>query len=202
MIDLYCERTAPGLFQEPYNTLSNLAFLIAALVLAVRSRRDGNGTSQTRILIALVALVGIGSATFHIFATLWSQIFDIVPILLFQLLYIWFYLRDRTSVSKGASILMITGFALACGVGTRFEMLNGSVAYTPSVLVLLGLGLHHARAAGRTELLLCALLFGVALVFRITDHAFCETIPMGTHFLWHAVNAIVLFLAVVALSLK
>ena len=29
-LDIYCERTAPGLRNEPVNTLTNLGFLIAA----------------------------------------------------------------------------------------------------------------------------------------------------------------------------
>lgn len=29
-VDLYCERLAPGLFGEPLNLLSNLAFLVAS----------------------------------------------------------------------------------------------------------------------------------------------------------------------------
>ena len=35
-IDLYCERTAPGLTGEPFNAGSNLAFFLTA-VLATRS---------------------------------------------------------------------------------------------------------------------------------------------------------------------
>ena len=30
MIDLYCERTAPGLWEEPINALTNLSFFVAA----------------------------------------------------------------------------------------------------------------------------------------------------------------------------
>jgi hypothetical protein len=33
-IDLYCERTAPGLLNEPLNAISNLAFFAAAIVAA------------------------------------------------------------------------------------------------------------------------------------------------------------------------
>ena len=29
-IDIYCERTAPGFWDEPFNALTNAAFLIAA----------------------------------------------------------------------------------------------------------------------------------------------------------------------------
>ena len=30
MIDLYCERLSPGIWAEPINALTNLAFLVAA----------------------------------------------------------------------------------------------------------------------------------------------------------------------------
>ena len=39
-LDHYCERMAPGLWGEPFNLLSNFAFLIAAAVVwRIRSRR-------------------------------------------------------------------------------------------------------------------------------------------------------------------
>ena len=38
-IDIYCERTAPGFWDEPLNAVSNAAFLIAAIAAAARRRR-------------------------------------------------------------------------------------------------------------------------------------------------------------------
>ena len=40
-IDGYCERLGPGFWAEPLNALTNLAFLIAALVMWRRTRGQG-----------------------------------------------------------------------------------------------------------------------------------------------------------------
>lgn len=51
----------------------------------------------------------------------------------------------------------------------------------------------HPDEAGRA-LLAAAAVFALSLGFRSIDMATCGVLPMGTHFLWHALNAVVLFL--------
>jgi len=79
--DLYCERTAPGLFNEPFNALSNLAFLAAAAI--ATARRPPRRDVFLWLLIAIVYLIAIGSTTFHMLANRWSLIADIGPIAAF-----------------------------------------------------------------------------------------------------------------------
>ncbi len=41
-IDLYCERTAPGFWNEPINAISNVGFVIAAILAwRVSQKREG-----------------------------------------------------------------------------------------------------------------------------------------------------------------
>ncbi|MGP9819476.1 ceramidase domain-containing protein [Salinarimonas sp. NSM] len=47
-----------------------------------------------------------------------------------------------------------------------------------------------------TALLVAAATFALSLVFRSIDVAVCGWLPLGTHFLWHVLNAVVLFLCV------
>ena len=54
-IDLYCERTGPGLWAEPFNALTNLAFLAVAAILWRRAGR--NAPFDLRLLIGLIAAV-------------------------------------------------------------------------------------------------------------------------------------------------
>ena len=42
---------------------------------------------------------------------------------------------------------------------------------------------------------LAAAVFTLSLILRIIDLAICNALPLGTHFLWHICNAIVLYLA-------
>ena len=51
-IDLYCERTGPGLWAEPLNALSNLAFIAVAVILWRRAGR--NAPFDLRLLICLL----------------------------------------------------------------------------------------------------------------------------------------------------
>lgn len=88
-VDLYCERTGPGLWAEPANALTNLAFIVAGLwgVRQVRRYRTG---SFAEVLAWWVVAIGIGSTLFHTFAskgTIWA---DILPIAGFTLAYTLF----------------------------------------------------------------------------------------------------------------
>ena len=61
MMDAYCERVGPGLLAEPLNAVSNISFLLAAWAAWVLANRTGTLSAGVRALIALAALVGIGS---------------------------------------------------------------------------------------------------------------------------------------------
>ena len=77
---LYCERgTSTALLAEPFNAASNAAFLLAALVglqlLLWRPREDRS--ADHFLLIGLVFLMGLGSLTFHLFATTETALADV-----------------------------------------------------------------------------------------------------------------------------
>ena len=82
--------------------------------------------------------------------------------------------------------------------------LNGSLVYAPACLAMLALGCYDASRAGRQRsLLLCAaLVFLLAMTLRSIDLSFCDTLVPGTHFLWHLLSALVIYLAMRALLLE
>lgn len=82
-VDGYCERLGPGLWAEPLNAITNLAFLLAALIMARRARGHG----LPRLLAAELALIGAGSSLFHPVAQGWAGLADVIPIVLFSLTY-------------------------------------------------------------------------------------------------------------------
>src|SRR5437868_3754651 len=95
-VDNYCERTDASFGAEPLNALTNAAFLIAACAAwrlylqyshSLRANRN-----QIRALIVTIAIVGLGSFLFHTIATRWAEWGDVLPILLFMLLYLWLLL--------------------------------------------------------------------------------------------------------------
>ena len=204
VIDLYCERVAPGLLAEPVNAFTNLAFLIAAWGAWSLARRVGALSPGIRGLLALTLAIGVGSALFHTLATPWARALDEVPILLFQLWFIWLYARRVIKLSKALTASALAAYLVAAVLCRQYpHLLNGSLVYAPALLALAGLGLYHFHNCRAERWLLLAAMgvFIVSVACRSIDEAACSRIPIGTHFLWHLLNGAVLYLAMRALIL-
>ena len=205
-IDIYCERTGAELWSEPANAITNLAFIIAALLLVRLTLRAGSIIRRDAgiwVLIGLVFIIGIGSALFHTFATRWALLMDVAPIALFILIYTWYAARRFVVApvwvcALGVAVLM--GLALATPSLTGFR--GGSYVAPLTALVVIGgflkLGREHSVGG---VLLIAAATFAVSLTFRTVDARVCEAVPVGTHFMWHLLNGGVVFILVRALVL-
>ena len=204
-IDLYCERLAPGLFGEPLNALTNLFFLLAAFVLARRLKAgDLRGRWDDWLLTAMVGLVGIGSLAFHILATVPASVFDKLVIAVFIWTFFQRYLTRVAGLAAAGStvgVLLFVAASWALGQIVPGDALNGSVLYLPAVLGLAGVtGWTIAKRRPGARLFIAATaVFVVAIAFRSIDLAICDAFPLGTHFVWHSLNALVLFLCCTAL---
>ncbi|WP_342151851.1 hypothetical protein [Methylorubrum sp. SB2] len=197
----YCERTDAAFWSEPVNAATNAAFLVAALMAALRARGD----RPVLALAGVVAVVGIGSFLFHTLANRWSMLADVIPIALFIHGYFGLALARFFGLPIRAAVLGTLAFAgLGFGLSPALDALtgrdvaaltNGSVDYAPAVLALFGVGLAllgRAPWAGRA-ILATGGVFLVSLAFRTVDARACAALPLGTHFLWHALNALVLY---------
>jgi len=195
MIDLYCERVGTGLFAEPLNAVSNLAFLIAAFISWQDVKQLQAPGGNLFLIPVLMAVTGLGSLLFHLLANPSSQVADLVALLLFQLAYLWLYLQRTELLNTTPRIIFITLFLLSVFYLSLFQQyMNGSLLFLPSLLVLLGLGIYHASTGrpGTRVIVLATLFFLTALIARTVDIAVCATWPVGTHFLWHILNAMVM----------
>lgn len=196
-IDLYCERLTPGLWAEPLNALSNVSFFIAAWAIWSLANRKGKIPGGIWILIILTTAIGIGSTLFHTFATRWANIMDVVPILVFQLYFIWLYSRIIIKLNPGYSGIIVTIFFFISNFSRQFKhVLNGSLTYAPALIVLGLLGFYHKwnSMQERWVLLAATGVFLVSLIFRTIDQASCPVFLTGTHFLWHILNGLLLYL--------
>jgi hypothetical protein len=81
-IDGYCERLEPGLWAEPFNAVSNLAFVIAAAVMWQRCRGEG----MAGVLCVSLFVIGVMSGLFHTHAVVWTAMADSLSILIFVLI--------------------------------------------------------------------------------------------------------------------
>jgi hypothetical protein len=191
MIDLYCERTGPGLLAEPINTVTNVVFVLAGIAAWNLAERRRVGDAGLRVLFVLAMAVGLGSAIWHLFATAWAKPLDLIPILAFQLWFLWLYLRRGARLSVGVVAVVVAGYLGVSLLMLRLPpYLNGSILYAPTFAVMLGLAWYHDATAqpGRHLMEAGLALFVVALTFRSIDNQVCGTIPIGTHFLWHCFN--------------
>ncbi|KMO14603.1 hypothetical protein [Methylobacterium platani] len=198
----YCERAGPELWAEPLNAASNAAFGVAAFLLLRRGRAPDPAADA---FAWLVGVIGLGSALFHTLAVAWSALADVIPIALF--IHAYFFLALRRFL--GLSALAALAGTLAFAAGAAFfepvlsdlagqplgPLSNGSVAYAPAALALFGVGLASLRFGKRDGAALIGIggLFLLSLAARTADAALCPVVPSGTHWIWHLLNAAVLF---------
>jgi hypothetical protein len=198
-IDLYCERLGPGLLAEPINAASNAAFLLAAWLLWRLARQRGALSAPIGLLLGLIVATGVGRTLFHTYATGWARWLDELPILLFQLAFLWLYARAALNWPRVSAAALVVAFLVAAFYARGFpQILNGSLTYAPAIGAIFALGLHQwLQQRERSPLLLAAAgVFTVSLVLRTVDGAVCAGFPVGSHFLWHLLNAVVIYLAV------
>jgi hypothetical protein len=58
---------------------------------------------------------------------------------------------------------------------------------------LIAVALAAREQGTRHNLGLAAVIFAISLTFRTVDIAICPQFPLGTHFIWHILNAVVLY---------
>lgn len=198
-VDLYCERTSPDFWAEPVNALTNLSFVVAALAVLLLIKRDGiRAGGGTVFLTANVACIGVGSFLFHTLANRWTMLADVIPIFIYQIAFLALYLRHVTglAVMPVAALLglyLVVSFGFA---GLPPQWLNGSLAYGGALLFITGIAILHRRTRRREPwaVALAVLVFLVSIGFRSADLAICEHTALGTHFIWHLLNGLVLYL--------
>ena len=208
----YCERGLdPGFWAEPINAVTNAAFVIAGLAAFWLLARQpaGNRRLVDYWLAALVCIIGIGSFLFHTLATPWAGLADVLPIAIMMLSYLTVALRRYLGATwlwtAAGLVVFVVAYVLAgqipCDGG---RCLNGSLGYVPALIALLLIGgWLVARGDKPTgwSLLAGAAVFAASLAFRSVDFHVCDHThvghgPLGTHFMWHTLNAVMLFILV------
>jgi len=191
--DGYCERTDLTYWSEPVNAVTNLAFIIAALILWRRSA----GVPMARLLLVILFAIGVGSYLFHTHATLWAMTADVVPIALFILVYLFAVNRDVVGMRGWVAALATCGFfpyAMAVvWVTQQLPFFNISNFYwtVPLLLCIYAYPLRD-RPGIASGFLIGAAILTLSISLRSVDEILCDTLPLGTHFLWHVLNGVML----------
>lgn len=198
-VDLYCERLGPELWAEPLNALSNLAFFAAGLWGLREARRRDAGAFAT-VLCWWVVAIGIGSALFHTVATEATKWADILPIAGFTLAYTLFNLRRFAGMAWPKALTIFLAFYLVVGFLTFMvpdwlrAASNGTTGYLPPFLALIffgGVVIARGNPAGWYNIAAACIFVG-SVTFRVVDPVLCDSWPLGTHFMWHVLNGLML----------
>ncbi|MCC1482335.1 ceramidase domain-containing protein [Roseibaca sp. Y0-43] len=187
----YCERTDFSYWAEPINALTNIAFVLAALHVWPQTR----GLVLARAMAVILAMIGLGSFLWHTHATGWASLADVLPILMFILVYIYAATRDYLGAPAVVAAIVALGFfPYAFGFHAVFSgVLPGANALYASVAVLIfAYGLWLIRSDTGRGLLIGAAILCLSLGFRMADEVVCARLPIGTHFMWHILNGIML----------
>jgi hypothetical protein len=219
----YCERgTSPAFWAEPLNAATNLGFILgglAALWLLMRRPPAERGLCRYLLILNLF-VIGIGSFLFHSLATRWASLLDVIPIGVFMLAYLAYALRVFIRLPMLATLLLLAGFAYTIKLAMSADCqalqlalpflqgsncLNGSIGYLPALAAMLLIGgwLALYRHPAAPYIVSAGLIFVASVSLRSGDRAWCDAVtmmgkPVGTHFLWHLLNSLVLFLLLLA----
>lgn len=193
-IDSYCERLDASYWAEPVNAVTNLAFIIAALIMW---RRSG-GDRLAQLLCIVLFAIGVGSYLFHTHAQTWAAIADVTPILLYILIYIYAMNRVgwglRVLPALGLTALFFPYAWLTVPLFQRVPGIGSSAGYAPvALLILIYAVLLRPRAPELARgLAIGAAILMASITFRSLDLPLCGQIPLGTHFMWHLLNGLML----------
>ena len=195
-VDIYCERVSGDFLAEPINALTNLAFILVGLFILKGESFSG------RILGFVTILVGLGSLAFHTFATNWAAALDVAFIALFILVFAYLVPLKLWNLSITQSIICST---LVIGIVFLFNTFTPELKkwlghFPPGIyvgawlsLVCFGLISSVLRIKEATRWMFFAIcLFPFSILARELDLKLCDTFPIGTHWLWHLLNSLVL----------
>lgn len=212
-LDVYCERAGdPAIWAEPLNSITNLGFVIAAILLFLHWKKNSSltvlGTADILILTLLIASIGIGSGLWHLNPNKMTLAADVLPITLFINLYLVVFLLRIFRLKWWQTTLawlLFQSVNIATVTYLPADLFNGSVMYAPALLTLLLL-----RIISVSKKLPCwknlrnaSDIFLLSILLRSMDMQWCNaSFGIGTHPLWHLLNAYTLYQLVLLLLLE
>ena len=183
-----------GIWAEPINAVTNFAFILAAIIMWMRCKNLVEG----RVLAFLLFSIGCGSFLFHTFAQTWAAILDVTPILIFILTYIYAANRRFLVWSKRMSITGVILFLpyqfLVVSILSSIQFFGSSAQYVPVAILIFFYSalLHKSKTNLSRELFVGATILSLSIFARTIDEPLCLIVSVGTHFIWHILNAIML----------
>jgi hypothetical protein len=203
-VDIYCERLDASFWAEPINAISNLSFILAGFFLW-RLR-----TPRSNMMAILVILIGLGSFSFHTFANRLTGLLDVLAIALYLVVFAFLipkqWSRKLILIQLGSVLMLIISIVLA---HLLIGYLKPALPWLPSgiylgawlALVIFALITQGSNMPAARFLWLAVIVFPVSILSRQLDLPLCDSIG-GSHWLWHLLNGLTLFLTSYGLCLN
>ncbi len=197
-----CERSAPGVWAEPLNVLSSLVFMIVAVAIYRHYHRHEDLIKKwiwdIHALTFITFLIGFNSVAFHLFPNPYTELADKLTIVLFIVLYFWavlFRVMRCTIFQAGIAFVAFVGFSHIL-VHQFSGAMNDSIGYlsTMIALIVIAVYLHLKARPSSSHFMLAAIIGVVSLFCRAIDREICGMFPIGSHFMWHVLNATLMYI--------
>lgn len=178
---------------EPWNTWSNLIFVLLFIHIALRTRLDYRRYPLIVISLPILAVGIVGGTVYHATRSHVIWLFmDFMPILILTSAAALAFWRAVMGTWAWAVtlflIVAVSGRVVGFTVATEHS-LQISLGYLSAALsILLPLAILIRRANWNGLGFLCGIIltFATAVTCRLLDRGGIPSpLPMGTHFLWH-----------------
>ena len=203
-VDLYCERLDASFWAEPLNAISNLAFIVAGFLLwRLRSPRSN-------LMAILVILIGLGSFSFHTYANRLTGLIDVLAIALYLVTFAFLipkqWSKSSTLIQLGSVLLLIICITFAQLLISHLQL--NFIWLPPGLylgawlaLIIYAVLTRYFNQPAARYLWLAVIVFPSSLMSRQLDMPLCDLI-IGSHWLWHLLNGLTLYLSGYGLCLK
>lgn len=201
-VDLVCERTHDGIWAEPLNAISSLAYCGVAIIIWLVARAHVKEDRSFAGLLVLMFIVGVASLSDHTVSVYVAHLFNEGATAVFIVAYATYACRRLLEIGwthTAIVVLSLSGLGILSSAWTYSIGTGGVGGYVPICVFVLYLAWALRSAQTRRYLLTGSAAFACALAFRTSDLVVCPHFPAGTHFLWHLSNDIVLFCLLMAI---
>lgn len=197
-----CERAGLGPIAEPLNVISSFAFMFVAVAIYRHYKRhediEGKWIWDIHALTFITFLIGVNSVAFHAFPNQTTELADTLTIVLFIILYFWCVLFRIGRCTIFQALICFVAFVGGSHILVHQfpRALNDSIGYLSSMIALIIIAVHlHLKARPSSSHFLLASIVGVVSLFcRAIDREVCPMFPLGTHFIWHTLNATLIYI--------
>jgi hypothetical protein len=188
----YCEHAFLRRLDQPFNVYSNIAFLIAAVLVVWLRRRQPSRSSW--FIAALLVATGATGAWWHVAMTPAAHTADLIAsgalsMLMAYLVMRYVFYRPVWMCVGVLPLLYIAGMGLPVESGQWIA--PGSVPILPAAALLFmsGAWLALRRSIAGLYLLMASFWLAGGFILLGIDRPGCGIIPIGTHFGWHLLAA-------------